>query len=170
MSENVLSSVAKAFGLYRKSTTVIDVASALSGGGTSDVRKGQLPPVSPRTVKQQKKKKGDDSSPPEATDPGLWNATTATVLPSFLNVGLKAFLGITVALYVMNQTHNLPKPISALVSKYLFWPTLPITVSKRIGKWVTDIDDTVVLGGAPFGFANIPERLYNDYGVSLWTF
>ena len=28
------------------------------------------------------------------------------------------------------------------------------------------MDDTVIIGGAPFGFVNFPERLYNDYGVS----
>lgn len=30
---------------------------------------------------------------------------------------------------------------------------------------MTDIDDAVVMGGAPFGFIGMPERLYDDYGV-----
>lgn len=30
---------------------------------------------------------------------------------------------------------------------------------------MTRIDDTVVMGGAPFGFVDYPDRLYNDFGV-----
>mmetsp|Transcript_12151 Transcript_12151/g.18511 ORF Transcript_12151/g.18511 Transcript_12151/m.18511 type:complete len:173 (-) Transcript_12151:545-1063(-) len=74
-----------------------------------------------------------------------------------------AFLVVT--LYVLNQTHSLPKPLSRIVSKVLFWPTLPITVSKRIGKWSTNIDETVMMGGAPFGFARMPKRLHAKHGV-----
>ena len=78
----------------------------------------------------------------------------------------KTFLGVTVGLYILNQKHLLPKPLSRVVSKALFWPTLPITVSKRLGAWVTVVDDTVVMGGAPFGFWGIPETLYQEFGVS----
>ena len=87
-----------------------------------------------------------------------------TVMP-FLGFTLKAALGMTVVLYVLNQTHMLPKEIGSVVSKVLFWPTLPITASKRIGKWVTRIDDTVVMGGAPFGFLQYPAKLKEQYGV-----
>lgn len=73
---------------------------------------------------------------------------------------------MTVVLIVLNQKALLPKPLAAVVSKVLFWPTLPITVGLRLGKWSTEIDDTVVMGGAPFGFAGIPETLYQEYGVS----
>jgi len=45
--------------------------------------------------------------------------------PEFLMIVLVT-LG---TLYFLNQKHFLlPKPISAIVSKILFWPTLPITV------------------------------------------
>jgi hypothetical protein len=62
----------------------------------------------------------------------------------------------------LNQKHLLPKPVSRVVSKVLFWPTLPITVSKRIGSWITVIDDTVVMGGAPFALAKLPGKRYMD--------
>jgi len=69
-------------------------------------------------------------------------------------------------LYVLNQIHLLPHSLSAIVSKTLFWPTLPITLSRRIGKWSnTIIDDVVMMGGAPVGFLNIPEKLSKEYGV-----
>jgi hypothetical protein len=96
----------------------------------------------------------------------FWN-TTAAALPSFSALCLKTALGMTVALYVLNQKHLLPKPLSAVVSKTLFWPTLPITVGRRIGQWSTVVDDVVVMGGAPFGFAKIPEKLHDSYGVSV---
>jgi atypical dual specificity phosphatase len=73
---------------------------------------------------------------------------------------------MTVTLYILNQKHLLPKPIGRVVSKSLFWPTLPITLARRIGCWSTVVDETVVMGGAPFGFANIPEHLHDEYGVT----
>jgi hypothetical protein len=94
----------------------------------------------------------------------FWNTTAAAAIPS-LGACLKATLGVTVALYILNQKHLLPRPLSAVVSQALFWPTLPITVAVRLGKWETVIDDTVVMGGAPFGFARLPEKLYEQYGV-----
>ena len=96
----------------------------------------------------------------------LWNTTAiaAATLPS-LSSCLKASLSVTVALYILNQKHLLPRPLSAVVSKALFWPTLPITIARRVGKWETAIDDTVIMGGAPFGFAKIPEKLYEQFGV-----
>ena len=93
---------------------------------------------------------------------------TVAAAPSIIGFGLKTFLGITFTLYVLNQKHMLPMPLGRVVSKALFWPTLPITVSRRIGSWSnTVVDDTVVMGGAPFGFCNIPEKLYREYGVSI---
>ena len=92
---------------------------------------------------------------------------TAAAIPTVATFCWKTFLGLTVTLYVLNQNHMLPMPLARIVSKALFWPTMPLTVSKRIGRWSnTIVDDTVVLGGAPFGFCNIPEKLYNYYGVS----
>ncbi len=72
----------------------------------------------------------------------------------------------TITLYVLNQKHMLPKPLGMVVSRVLFWPTMPITVSQRIGKWTTVVDNAVVLGGAPFGFLNYPEKLHSQFRVT----
>lgn len=95
----------------------------------------------------------------------VWNVAAAA-LPSWTAICLKTALGMTIALYVLNQKHLLPKPLSAVVSKALFWPSMPITVARRIGVWSTVVDDVVIIGGAPFGFAQIPEKLHEGYGVS----
>lgn len=71
----------------------------------------------------------------------------------------------TITLYVLNQKHMLPKPLGMVVSRVLFWPTIPITVSRRIGKWTTVVDNAVVLGGAPFGFMDYPQKLYSQFRV-----
>jgi atypical dual specificity phosphatase len=94
----------------------------------------------------------------------VWNAVREAV-PSWVGTCLKSCLAVTVALYILNQQHMLPKPLSAVVSKTLFWPSMPITVGRRIGQWETVVDDTVIMGGAPFGFAKLPERLYEQYNV-----
>jgi len=92
---------------------------------------------------------------------GLWSDLFTLSLGGIL----KSCLAVTVALYVLNQKHYLPKPLSAIVSKVLFYPTLPITAFRRLGEWSTVVDDTVILGGAPFGFVSFPEKLYYEYGV-----
>jgi atypical dual specificity phosphatase len=99
-----------------------------------------------------------------STRPGI-KTTGALLFPPFAQIATKVALGAIVALYVLNQQHALPKQLSAIVSKTLFWPTLPITISRRIGKWTTAIDESVVLGGAPFGWLDIPTRLYEDHNV-----
>ena len=93
---------------------------------------------------------------------GFWDK----VLP-MAGALLKSCLVVTLGLYILNQKHLLPKPLSAVVSKVLFWPTLPITVGRRLGAWSTVVDDTVIIGGAPFGFVQLPERLYYEYGVCV---
>lgn len=123
----------------------------------------QDPPSTPWRAGPSAAKEGTDDKPSWTESVRRVGATS--VLPSWTGACVKVFAGITVCLYVLNQKHLLPKPLSRIVSKALFWPTLPITVSKRLGSWTTVVDDTVILGGAPFGFAGIPERLY-DYGVS----
>jgi hypothetical protein len=100
------------------------------------------------------------TSIPDSSGLGL----SAALLPS-IGLLLRLTLGATIALYILNQKHMLPQPISSVVSRVLFWPTLPITISKRLGKWYTPIDDTIIMGGAPFGFAKLPELLYEQYGV-----
>lgn len=47
----------------------------------------------------------------------------------------------------------------------LFWPTIPITISRRIGKWTTVVDNAVVIGGAPFGFLDYPAKLKKQFDV-----
>ena len=93
--------------------------------------------------------------------------SVTSAIPYVAGFTMKAFLGATVVLYILNQKHALPRPLSAFVSRTLFWPTLPITVSRRIGRWTTRIDDTVVMGGAPFGFLDYPETLHDKYGVRI---
>jgi len=104
---------------------------------------------------------GSSSSPRFAPPP----SALAAVPASLGRLAVRSLLGATVALYLLNQRHLLPKPLSSVVSRTLFWPTLPITVSSRVGRWMTPIDDAVVLGGAPFGFAGLPERLLEEHGV-----
>lgn len=119
--------------------------------------------VKPETSRRTKREQGhDDSFPPGKPD---FDFTTAAAVSNRSFFSLRTIIGATVALYILNQSHCLPKPLSAVVSKCLFWPSLPITVSRRIGRWTTQVDETVLLGGAPFGFLNFPEHLYRDYGV-----
>ena len=76
---------------------------------------------------------------------------------------LMLFLGTTV-LYGLFQKKLLPHGVSKIASKFLFWPTLPITLALRYGNLFTAIDDTVILGTAPVGFLGHPKELY-DRGV-----
>jgi hypothetical protein len=113
---------------------------------------------------------GGSSTEPHNQAPPLSGVNMAGAVcgsPHIYRAFFKIALGTTVALYVLNQKHLLPKPLSRVVSKALFWPTLPITFARRVGKWMTDIDGTVVLGGAPFGFTRIPETLRKKKDVSL---
>lgn len=73
-----------------------------------------------------------------------------------------------VILYVLNQKHLLPRSVGRVVSKLLFWPTLPLNRNVLLRKpWMTEIDDCVVLGGAPLDFLNFPEKICYDYGVRM---
>jgi len=87
----------------------------------------------------------------------------AAASPSFTKSAMHLAFGIMVSLYFMNQSRLLPTALSGVVSKVLFWPTLPITFCKRIGVWSTNVDDTVIIGGVPF--FKFPEQLYAKYGV-----
>ena len=99
------------------------------------------------------------------TPPSALPTSLGAALPRWSRLGFRILFGATATLYVLNQKHLLPKPLSSVVSRALFWPTLPITVSRRIGKWTTDVDDTVMIGGAPIGFVGMPERLHDDKAV-----
>mmetsp|Transcript_5284 Transcript_5284/g.10078 ORF Transcript_5284/g.10078 Transcript_5284/m.10078 type:complete len:366 (+) Transcript_5284:120-1217(+) len=92
-------------------------------------------------------------------------SSLAMGVPHLAQIATKFALGTIVALYILNQQHMLPRGLSSVVSKTLFWPTLPITVSKRLGKWSTQVDDTVIMGGAPIGWLNVPKKLHDKYGV-----
>jgi hypothetical protein len=91
----------------------------------------------------------------------------APVSPSLIQAWVQSMFGVTVILYVLNQQHLLPKPLSAVVSQILFWPTLPITLSKRIGHWITVVDDVVVMGGVPLPFTNFAYHLNTQYQVTI---
>jgi len=83
----------------------------------------------------------------------------------FASLCIRSVLIATVTLYVMNQKHMLHKPLSRVVSKTLFYPTIPITISRRLGRWTTVVDNAVVIGGAPFGWCGYPERLYKQFNI-----
>lgn len=90
------------------------------------------------------------------------NTTSAITLKGISSIFSKLAITTVVALYILNQQHMLPRNLSGFVSKTLFYPTLPITLSRRINKWVTPIDDTVLLGGAPLSFLNMPQYLHKQ--------
>jgi atypical dual specificity phosphatase len=73
------------------------------------------------------------------------------------SAGLFAFAAITYAAF---QKKLLPKPISAVVSRIFFLPTLPITALLRLGNYWTPIDDTLMLGCAPVAILGHPEKLH----------
>lgn len=152
-------------------TTTMTGSKGPAGSGRQGRASHQLPtqetkskPETSTTTKLEREH--DNSFPPGTPDSGLFNFTAAAAFSNRSLFSLRTIVGTTIALYILNQSHCLPKPLSAVVSKCLFWPSLPITVSRRIGRWTTQVDETVLLGGAPFGFVKIPERLYRDYGVS----
>ena len=63
----------------------------------------------------------------------------------------------------------LTQKYSRIVSKLLFYPTLPITLLMRLGNYWTVVDDTVFLGCAPIDALGVPDsihRLVKDEGPS----
>jgi atypical dual specificity phosphatase len=127
---------------------------------------GLYPPQSQRRSLAYTKLGSDRYSNPSYSAMGASGASTfMRFFPSVFKTTLFVVFGVASALYILNQKHLLPRPLSAVVSKVLFWPTFPITYSRRLGKWMTDIDDTVVMGGAPIHLLNYPEILRRDYGV-----
>jgi atypical dual specificity phosphatase len=76
------------------------------------------------------------------------------------NIPILGLVGFAIS-YLLCQRHMLPLPVSAVVSKMAFLPTFPITAFSRRGNYWTEIDDTVVLGCAPFDFAvGHPKKLH----------
>ena len=70
------------------------------------------------------------------------------------------FLGTSVV-YFVYQKKLLPKPAARVVGKFLFWPTLPITLILRTGNLFTQVDKSLILGTAPVGFLGHPKHLYS---------
>lgn len=70
------------------------------------------------------------------------------------------FFSLTVT-WILFQKKLLPKPVSKVVSKLLFYPTFPITALMRVGNYWTKLDDTLILGCAPMNILGHPDQLYN---------
>jgi atypical dual specificity phosphatase len=115
--------------------------------------------------------KRDDDNDDTEYDQKNVTSIVPLLFPS-LGLVLKSCLTVTFTLYILNQKHCLPKPLSAIVSQVLFWPTLPITIFNRSFRlrspWVTIIDDVVAMGGAPINsfFAHYPVKLATQYQVT----
>ncbi|KAL7481419.1 hypothetical protein ACHAW6_007101 [Cyclotella cf. meneghiniana] len=94
----------------------------------------------------------------ESPSPAFTSSAVFSGIPTIAKLCLRSIAIATVTLYILNQKHMLPKPLGRVVSRALFWPTIPITVSRRLGKWTTEVDNAVIIGGAPFGFMKYPEK------------
>jgi len=64
--------------------------------------------------------------------------------------------------YFLFQKKLLPKPLSAVASKVFFYPTFPVTALLRLGNYWTTLDETLILGCAPFSIAGHPQALYKS--------
>lgn len=153
---------------FSPSSPIATFASLLRGGGGGgggsdlfEAAQGTLMHSSnvARTETQSSEKGNDHHETP------IFHRLVRQSLPFIIPIPWKSIFTITVALYALNQSHLLPRPLSRIVSRVLFWPTLPITVVKRLGHWTTDMDDTVTMGGAPFGFLGFPRDLYENRGI-----
>ena len=121
------------------------------------------------TRRKGKKKDENDNNDDGASSVG----STARSIPSTIFSGLPSLGTLcvrsvavsAVLLYVLNQKHLLPLSASRVVSKLFFWPTVPITLSRRVGRWTTVVDDAVVLGGAPFGWLGYPKKMVEEFRV-----
>jgi atypical dual specificity phosphatase len=122
-------------------TTITDTLNQPSSSSSPQVWSYRYPP--PPNDKR------NATSPPHSS---VWKVLLSALPPQRVALShcLRAGLTLTVALYLLNQNHCLPRPLSGWVSRVLFYPTLPITVLRRLGtSWETVIDDTVLLGGVP---------------------
>ena len=55
----------------------------------------------------------------------------------------------------------LPQNVSMVVSKLMFYPTLPFTYLQRVGNLFTEVDQTVILGTAPLAILGHPKELHS---------
>ena len=67
-------------------------------------------------------------------------------------------------IFIAFQKKLLPVRLSAVVSKLSFYPTFPLTAIRATGNYMTDIDDTLILGCAPFECLGHPKKLH-ELGV-----
>ena len=75
-------------------------------------------------------------------------------------IGLLTFASVSI-LYGMFQKKMLPQNVSTVVSKLMFFPTLPFTYLQRVGNLFTEVDSTVILGTAPLQLLGHPKELYS---------
>ena len=76
--------------------------------------------------------------------------------------GLWVFMMGSMVLYGLFQKKMLPKGVARMASKFLFAPTLPITLALRWGNLWTKVDDSLIVGTAPVGFLGHPQQLYKQ--------
>ena len=116
---------------------------------TDSIQELFRPPLSP-----QKRPPLDNSS--------SQSFLAATSFASWCQWGL---LSTTLVLYILNQTNHLPLSLSAIVSKVLFWPTLPITIlhPKRIGHWYTVMEPQTIVSAVVMTNTNTNDQ-DNDNG------
>jgi hypothetical protein len=69
------------------------------------------------------------------------------------------FLHFTKIKILLKPIH-LTQKYSRIVSKLLFYPTLPITLLMRLGNYWTVVDDTVFLGCAPIDALGVPDSIH----------
>ena len=70
------------------------------------------------------------------------------------------FAGFSI-IFAAFQKKLLPIGLSAIVSKVAFYPTFPFTALRAAGNYMTDVDDTLILGCAPFECLGHPKKLHN---------
>jgi len=58
------------------------------------------------------------------------------------------------------QQSILPRPLMWAAGRFYFWPTLPFSIMKNFPQHWAQIDDVVVIGGAPVALLGHPEALY----------
>ena len=159
-------SIIPTFYLFSINQTINQTQAINQSNQMPDSKPSQTTTTTSRRLWQPQLPPGDNNNKDNRNNDWGPTTTAMALTSSWPSLALKALFSVTVGLYILNQKHLLPLQLSRIVSKTLFWPTLPITVVKRLGSWTTPIDDTVVMGGAPLGFAGLPERLYQEYGVS----
>jgi hypothetical protein len=85
--------------------------------------------------------------------PGFADSTSKghSKFPLFFHIGLGLtrmfyiFFGAAAVTYILFQKKLLPKPISKIVSKLFFVPTMPITVLLRLGNLWTNVDGKILV-------------------------